>query len=52
MFVLCVWLLCAFVCNQIAKQKNRDTFGWTITGFLLGVFAVVAILALPPLEEK
>lgn len=51
MFVFCVWCLCAFVCNQLARQKGRDTFGWTILGFLLGVFAVVALLVLPPLNK-
>lgn len=52
MFAVAVWCLCAFVCYQLAIQKNRDSITWTFIGFFLGVFAVIALLVLPPLENK
>ena len=51
MWYLLVWCVCAFICNQLAKSKNRDVTAWTILGFLFSVFAVIVLLVLPNKEN-
>lgn len=51
MEALIVWGICAFICNQLAKSKNRDVTAWTILGFLFSVIAVVVLLVLPKKED-
>ena len=35
--------LWAWVCNSMAAKRGRNTIGWTVAGFLVGLFAVVAL---------
>lgn len=44
---LLIWLLMGLICYELAKGKNRDTFGWTVCGLLFGIFAVLVLLILP-----
>ena len=51
-FLVFLWLACAFLCGYIAQEKRRDRIGWFIGGLFLGVFALIAIASVPKLEEK
>jgi len=44
---LTVWLLSGIVCAYIATQKRRSGVLWFFLGILGGVFAVIAIAAVP-----
>lgn len=45
-----VWLLVAAICYKIAEEKNRNSVGWFIGGFLFSFIALILILLLPKLE--
>ncbi len=50
-----ILLLCAIfavVTAVIALNKNRNTFLWWILGFCFGIFALIAIICLPTLENE
>lgn len=38
-------------CAFIAKEKNRDSFGWFLLGFLFSFIALLALIAVPKLEK-
>lgn len=50
--VVTVWILSGLLCAFIASQKGRNGLGWFFIGALFGVFAVVAIIAVPSLGPK
>ena len=35
----------------IAKEKNRDQFGWFALGFIFSIIALIALIAVPKLEK-
>jgi len=39
-------------CSFIAKEKNRDSAGWFITGFFFSLIALLALIAVPQLDKK
>ena len=39
-------LVFAFICSEIAKDKNRDAVAWFIIGFLIGVIGIIIIACL------
>ncbi len=49
------WILQAIVfggfCAWLAKQKDRDPVGWFMLGALFSLIALIAIAAVPKLEE-
>ena len=45
-----VWLLSAVFAALMAGRKNRNVGGWLLTGFVLGVFAII-IAFLPRLPS-
>lgn len=45
---LILWAVC---CGILANNKNRNVVGWSILGFLFGVFALIVIACLPKLED-
>ena len=47
-----LWLLSAGLCAYIGNEKGRDVFGWGLAGFLFGVFAIIAVCAVPSLKDK
>jgi len=47
-----IWVAMGFVCSHIARLKNRDTTGWFLGGFFLGLIGLIIIALLKPLEKK
>jgi len=41
--VLVVWVLCAVVCYQQAKNKGLNEGLWAVMGLLFGIFAVIGV---------
>lgn len=42
----------AVFCAVVADSKSRSVPLWIVLGFLFGLYALVAIAGLPPLQEK
>lgn len=51
-FLVVVWILFAITCAVIAGSKNRNPLGWGALGLVGGVFALVAVAAMPALPVK
>ena len=49
--VITVWILSGLLCAFIASQKGRNSLAWFFAGALFGIFAVVAIIAVPNLNQ-
>lgn len=45
MFLLVIWIACAFICASIASSKHRSGLGWFFLGLIFGIFAVLVIAA-------
>jgi hypothetical protein len=39
-------------CGFIAAQKNRNSVSWFIFGFFFSLIAMLALMAIPKLEDK
>jgi len=50
--IVIVWLLFGFACSWVAKSKNRDVGGWLLLGVLFGIFALIIVVCLEPLDES
>ena len=48
--LLMLWLVCGVVTGIIASSKGRSAFGWFFLGCLIGVFALVLVIALPSVK--
>lgn len=48
--VLLAWLICPIIAASVASSKGRTGFGWFLLGAAFGLFALVAIIALPNLR--
>jgi hypothetical protein len=46
------WIIFAVLTAIVANNKNRNTVGWFILGFLFGIFALIVVALLPSLEAK
>ena len=44
-------LVFAGFCSFVAKEKNRDSFSWFLLGLLFSVIAMLALIAVPIIEE-
>ena len=51
LLVIPVWLLSAVFAALMAGGKNRNVGGWLLTGFVLGVFAIIILAFLPRLPS-
>ncbi len=51
-----VWLTQGIIfggfCAFIASQKNRDSGGWFLLGFLFSILAVLALIAIPKIPKR
>jgi hypothetical protein len=45
--VLIQAVICSMFCSFVAGQKNRDSTGWLVLGFVFGIFALIAVAGLP-----
>ena len=50
--IVILWLAEAGLCSFIASQKGRASLDWFISGLLFGIFTLVAVIAVPNLEDK
>ena len=48
-YAVVAWVVVAFLCLLIAKEKRRNPFVWFVFGLLSSLIAFVILLALPPL---
>lgn len=44
---LMLWIGCALLCWGVANSKGRFAGGWLLLGLCLGIFALIAVAALP-----
>lgn len=43
-----IWsIIFAIACGYIANEKGRSSVGWALSGFLLGLIALIIIVCLP-----
>ncbi len=43
-YILLYQAVCAFVAASVARYRQRDQGNWFILGFILGIFAIIAVL--------
>jgi len=51
MFIV-IWALSGCLCAFIASQKGRSAGLWFLSGCAFGIFAVIAICAVPKLDSS
>lgn len=47
-----IWLLVGFMTAKLAQQKGRDPYMWFAIGVLLGIFALLILILLPPVKPE
>ena len=52
MWVLISAIIMGFLCGFIGTEKGRNGLGWFAWGFLFGIFALIAVIAVPSLKKK
>ena len=50
-FIGFIWVVCGLVCAFIASEKKRNVGGWLVIGLVFGLLGLVAIAAVPSIEE-
>jgi len=48
---LITWLVCGITTAIIAGSKGRNAFAWLFIGFLGGLFALIAVCAMPAIGK-
>lgn len=51
-FLLIQAVIIGWFCSYVAGQKNRDKGSWFLLGFLFSFLALIALAAIPAIEEK
>jgi len=49
--IVVICLAWGILVGYIADQKGRDLLGWLVAGFLFGLFALIAVCAVPKKEK-
>ncbi|MEM1282129.1 MAG: DUF4339 domain-containing protein [Chlamydiota bacterium] len=52
LLTLLIVLTISYLTSNFAAKRGRDRAGWFILGFFFGIFAMAAVLILPPLNKK
>jgi len=47
-----LWVACGVLCAYVGGQKNRDKVSWFLAGLFFGVFATIAVVAVPVLTDE
>lgn len=47
MIILFVWIVMAYVCYDVAKEKGLNSGMWAILGFIFGIFALMILVMIP-----
>lgn len=50
--ILIMAVVWGILCGYIATEKGRGGFGWFVAGFFFGLFALVAIIAVPSHKKE
>jgi len=51
MAVVLGWLIAAFICAYVAKEKNRNVAMWAVLGGVFGLFTLAVLVFLPTLKK-
>ena len=51
-FIVGIWIASAFLCAFVGGEKNRSRGSWFLAGLLFGIFAVIAVVAVPKLSDE
>lgn len=51
-FSIVIWLILGFYTSYVAQQKGRDPVGWFVGGLVLGIFGLLLVFLLPPVNSK
>ena len=46
------WAAFAFLVASIAVSKGRPAIGWLILGAIFGIFALIAVCAMPRIDRS
>ena len=49
---LVIWFGCAIMCWAVANSKGRFAGGWFFLGLVFGIFALIAVAAMPSTARK
>jgi hypothetical protein len=44
--------ICGMLCAVVATAKGRNALGWLVLGLLTGVFGLIAVAGMPPLDPS
>ena len=50
-FVIILWLIFGAITASMANKRNRNTLGWFVIGFILGIFGPI-IISMFPTKQK
>ena len=50
-FIVTYWAIFAFLVASIAVSKGRHAIGWLILGAIFGIFALIAVCAMPRIDR-
>lgn len=50
--VIAAWVSCGGFAAFIAREKNREPFGWFILGAIFGIIALISIAGAPSMERE
>jgi hypothetical protein len=50
-FMAVIWIGSAFLCAFVGGEKNRSRGSWFLAGLFFGIFAVIAVVAVPKLSD-
>ena len=51
MIGIIVWMLLGVIAGLVAQKKHRNVWGWSISTFFFGIFTLVPLLCLKPLDD-
>lgn len=51
-FLAAIWIASAFLCAFVGGEKNRSRGAWFLAGLFFGIFAVIAVVAVPKLSDE
>ena len=51
LLIMLSWIFFGILCSKIAKKKNRNISSWFFLGIFFGLFAVIIIYFLKPLQS-
>lgn len=47
-----LWISMGAACSYFANQRGRDPYAWFAIGIFLGIFGLLLLILLPPLEQS